>query len=525
MTKKIVTILLGTFLFLLPAAYATSFSLNFSDNEYSNYIENLTLNTTEATFGQTINIGLTTKNNFTNVSLTFSNGSAQKEVLLNKASENYYTGKIEINTSYTVGSYELNKINLDDQHIDLSDKKVKLTVFDLPSPTISNISNNSTSIKGIFLPNGKVQIYSNNKLVSTVSTNEKGEYLYNTKPLKEFTTIKVVGVLNQFTSKATLKTVADLIPPSSVTLNEFSDRSLSISGKSEPSSFVKVYLNQKLLGLGTTNSKGLFSVNIGKQKVGTLLQVVAIDKSNNKSKAVTVKVVDRTAPAAPTVVSLKENATIITGKTEANATVNLYLNNRFVLKTKSNNTGSYTFKVSKLKVYTDVKVVTVDLAGNQSKPSSTIVQSNQPISKNQLIIINSKTNKLSFYNQGKLVRTFKVATGKSSTPTPTGKFKIVNKIKNRPWYKEHIPGGDPRNPLGKRWMGLSVGASYGNSYGIHGNSNESSIGKWVSSGCIRMHNNEVVWLFDQVKVGTTVIIVKSSDSNVKIAGSYGIHVS
>ncbi|PNB77255.1 hypothetical protein C1X30_29465, partial [Pseudomonas sp. FW305-BF6] len=150
---------------------------------------------------------------------------------------------------------------------------------------------------------------------------------------------------------------------------------------------------------------------------------------------------------------------------------------------------------------------------------------NQPISNGQLIIINTQSNKLSYYNKGKLVKTFSVATGKSSTPTPTGKFKILNKIKNRPWYKENIPGGDPRNPLGKRWMGLSVGDSPGNSYGIHGNNKESSIGKSVSNGCIRMHNSEIAWLFEQIQTGTTVIIAKSSNSNGKIAHSHGISIA
>src|SRR5574342_523827 len=73
-------------------------------------------------------------------------------------------------------------------------------------------------------------------------------------------------------------------------------------------------------------------------------------------------------------------------------------------------------------------------------------------SSSQLIIINKKTNTLAFYNAGKLVKTFSVATGRSRDLTPEGTFRIVNKIKNRPYYTGNIPGGDPRNPLGDRWM-------------------------------------------------------------------------
>ena len=89
-----------------------------------------------------------------------------------------------------------------------------------------------------------------------------------------------------------------------------------------------------------------------------------------------------------------------------------------------------------------------------------------------LIIVNKKTNKLAYFSDGKLVKTFPVATGKSKELTPEGSFKMVVKVKNRPYYKEKIPGGDPANPLGDRWLGLEVNGTYGTTYAIHGNNNE-----------------------------------------------------
>ncbi|KAA0548529.1 L,D-transpeptidase family protein [Bacillus sp. BGMRC 2118] len=139
----------------------------------------------------------------------------------------------------------------------------------------------------------------------------------------------------------------------------------------------------------------------------------------------------------------------------------------------------------------------------------------------QLIIINKKTNKLAFYDNGALVRTFSVATGRENSLTPEGTFEIVNKIKNRPYYTKNIPGGDPANPLGDRWLGLNARGTYGTTYAIHGNNNANSIGKYVSSGCVRMHNEEVRWLFDQVKLYTKVIITNSNDTFAKIAANSG----
>lgn len=103
------------------------------------------------------------------------------------------------------------------------------------------------------------------------------------------------------------------------------------------------------------------------------------------------------------------------------------------------------------------------------------------------ISIRAKT--LGLYRSGKLVKTYPVATGKSTTPTPTGTFTIVNKQVN--------PGG----PFGTRWMGLSKPH-----YGIHGTNTPPSIGTAASNGCIRMYNNDVNELFNQIPVGTVVRI-------------------
>lgn len=106
------------------------------------------------------------------------------------------------------------------------------------------------------------------------------------------------------------------------------------------------------------------------------------------------------------------------------------------------------------------------------------------------ILINTTARTLTLYKNGKIYKTYPVAVGKPSTPTPKGNFRIVNKA-----FK---PGG----PFGARWLGLSI---YG--YGIHGTNNPSSIGKAVSNGCIRLSNANVIELANLVPIGTPVKIV------------------
>jgi len=141
------------------------------------------------------------------------------------------------------------------------------------------------------------------------------------------------------------------------------------------------------------------------------------------------------------------------------------------------------------------------------------------------IIINKSNNQLAYYSNSKLVRTFKVGTGRQPSYTPEGKFKIVNKIKNRPYYSGNIPGGDPRNPLGNRWLGINARGTWGTTYAIHGNNNPSSIGGYVSAGCVRMYDDEVEWLYSKVKVNTPVIITSSKKSFQAIAAANGYKVS
>ena len=131
---------------------------------------------------------------------------------------------------------------------------------------------------------------------------------------------------------------------------------------------------------------------------------------------------------------------------------------------------------------------------------------------NTLIIVDKSSRRVNFYRNCKLVRSMPCAIGKASTQTPSGKYKVLEKIQNRPYYKDHIPGGDPRNPLGKYWLGI------GNGYALHGTNNEGSIGGAVSHGCMRMYNSDIQWLYSQAKQGTTVLI--DNGNTVSIATKY-----
>jgi len=136
-----------------------------------------------------------------------------------------------------------------------------------------------------------------------------------------------------------------------------------------------------------------------------------------------------------------------------------------------------------------------------------MAKTRMPEAGTNLVILRS-SRKLQHYSGSTLKNTYPVAVGKASTPTPLGSYKVVNKILN------------PGDILGTRWMGLDIP---GGNYGIHGTNNPSSIGKFISLGCIRMQNYDVEGLFPQVNIGTPVTItdeaaVEDSEGNGNIPG-------
>jgi len=79
-------------------------------------------------------------------------------------------------------------------------------------------------------------------------------------------------------------------------------------------------------------------------------------------------------------------------------------------------------------------------------------------------------------------------------------------IARQPYLPRFVAGG-PGNPLGARAMYL--GASQ---YRIHGTNDPTTIGKFVSSGCIRLTNEDVIDLFNRVNIGSRVVVLPKSAS-------------
>lgn len=123
------------------------------------------------------------------------------------------------------------------------------------------------------------------------------------------------------------------------------------------------------------------------------------------------------------------------------------------------------------------------------------------------IVLRLQERRVFLYRDNMLVSSYPVAIGTDETPTPEGEFAVSNMVTNpvwqSPWTGEvHEPGAD--SALGLRWIEFAT--SDEGAFGFHGTPTVESIGKAASNGCVRMHNEDVVALFSQVDIGTTVIV-------------------
>jgi lipoprotein-anchoring transpeptidase ErfK/SrfK len=129
-----------------------------------------------------------------------------------------------------------------------------------------------------------------------------------------------------------------------------------------------------------------------------------------------------------------------------------------------------------------------------------------------VLVANRSTFKLTLYKDLKVSKVYGISVGKAGHDTPAGQYTIGNKDPNPAWHVPQsdwagdlagkvIPAGDPANPIKARWMGIYDGV------GIHGTSDDASIGTNASHGCLRMHVSDVIDLYPRVPINTPIWIL------------------
>ncbi|MFM9180305.1 MAG: L,D-transpeptidase, partial [Phycisphaerales bacterium] len=100
-----------------------------------------------------------------------------------------------------------------------------------------------------------------------------------------------------------------------------------------------------------------------------------------------------------------------------------------------------------------------------------------------------------------------------STPVGTFRVRKNSKLVNPEWRNprtgERFTANDPKNPIGERWIGLegtTPEMAKFTGYGIHGTVDQTSIGRQMSMGCVRLGEREVEVAYELIGNDSTVTI-------------------
>ena len=135
------------------------------------------------------------------------------------------------------------------------------------------------------------------------------------------------------------------------------------------------------------------------------------------------------------------------------------------------------------------------------------------------IVVHLDRNELDLYDGFHVIRSWDVATAKPGFTTPNGDWTIYDKQVDPTWHNPApdgwgageplVIGPGPGNPMGPRALYITAPGLIR----IHGTSDDASIGRYASHGCIRMHNTDIVMLYPMVPVGTHVLVVGHRPAN------------
>src|SRR6185437_15998868 len=119
------------------------------------------------------------------------------------------------------------------------------------------------------------------------------------------------------------------------------------------------------------------------------------------------------------------------------------------------------------------------------------------------IVIKTGERRLYYVTDSGSAIRYPVGVGKAGMAW-SGTTSIDGKYIKPAWQPPVIPGGSSANPMGAAAMTLSGGGEYA----IHGTNNPGSVGGFVSHGCIRMYNADIMDLYQRSSYGTPVVVLR-----------------
>lgn len=238
-------------------------------------------------------------------------------------------------------------------------------------PYVSSVGDNQTTVTGTAEAGATVQVRSGYTTIGKATAGDKGAFKIAIS--KQKAGVKLyVSATDKAGNKGmdTTVTVIDQTPPAKPKVLTVIDTSTAMTGSAEAGSIIQIRSGNTIIAKGTVSANGGYLVPITKQKAGTKLYVNATDKAGNKSEDTIVTVLDKTPPSKPSVTSISDLTTYVTGKTEAKAKVYVKRGSTTLGSATADSKGAYKVKIAKQKAGTYLTVYAEDAAHNKSSSVS-----------------------------------------------------------------------------------------------------------------------------------------------------------
>jgi len=242
---------------------------------------------------------------------------------------------------------------------------VSKTVQKPAAPVIHTVTDQDTSVSGTAEANSIVYVKKGSTVLGRGVATRQGTYSIGIAPQPAKTKIGVTVKNSAGYSTYTYSTVvAKYKAPNAPVVSDMTDESTVVTGTTEAGSRVYVKASANVIGTGTANSKGAFSVIIPKQAVNTKIGITA--KGKGGYSPYTYKTVATSGPVAPNVNRVRSMSTTVTGTTEAKSIVYIKKGSELIGRGVADSKGAFNVTIKPQAAKTKISITIKNPKGKYS---------------------------------------------------------------------------------------------------------------------------------------------------------------
>ncbi|QXE01418.1 Ig-like domain-containing protein [Terribacillus sp. DMT04] len=246
------------------------------------------------------------------------------------------------------------------------------------APEISPIDNDDTTLSGTAEPNATIIVTLPDGSEAEAAADADGNWTVDIPAQEAGSDISAIAVDeagNESDAGTVTVTNADTDAPAAPEIDAIDSDDTSLSGTAEPNAAIDVTLPDGSVVETTADADGNWMVDIQAQDPGNIINVTATDDAGNESAASTATVTnaDTEAPAAPEINPVDSNDNSLSGTAEPNTDIELTFSDGTKVETRTDADGNWDIEIPEQEPGSEISVVAIDNAGNQSDASVVVV--------------------------------------------------------------------------------------------------------------------------------------------------------